>query len=124
MTVVGPMIIEKRNGLFRFQWEYHENCELSNNNKKLKKVKNEGWNTIIKGNKILRKKSINIFKIRVNNIYSDKSGLYFGIVKTSNIFSSSPYDDNWNISCLNLKIIQIYFHLKKQNLTRKILQLL
>ena len=39
MSVVEPMIIEKRRGLFRFQWINHENCELSNENKKLKKNK-------------------------------------------------------------------------------------
>jgi len=102
MTVIGDMIIEKKSGLFRFQWENHENCLLSNNNKKLKKIKNEGWNTNIKGNKILRKNSKNIFKIRVNNIHLDKTGLYFGIAKASTIFSSfTPFNDDWNICCKN-----------------------
>jgi len=49
MTVVGDMIIEKKNSLFRFQWENHENCELSNNNKKLKKIKMEDGIRISKG---------------------------------------------------------------------------
>ena len=87
--------------LFRFQWENHDNCELSNNNKKLKKIKNGGCNTNVKGNKILRKNSINIFKIRVNNINSDKSGLYFGIARASTNFSSCPFNEEWNISCSN-----------------------
>jgi hypothetical protein len=99
MTVVEPMIIEKRRGLFRFQWLNHENCELSNENKKLKKIKNEGWNTNVKGNKILRKNEMNIFKIRVNKLNSDKSGLCFGLAKASFNFSSSPYAEEWNISC-------------------------
>ena len=37
ITIVEDMIIEKRSGLFRFQWINHENCELSNDNKILKK---------------------------------------------------------------------------------------
>ena len=86
---------------FRFQWENHNNCELSNNNKRLRKIKDEGWNTNVKGNKILRKNSINIFKIKVNNIHKDKNGLYFGIARSSFNFSSSPYDEEWNISCNN-----------------------
>ena len=35
----------------------------------------------------------------MNNIHSDKSGLYFGIAKVTTNFSSSPYDDDWNMSC-------------------------
>ena len=43
---------------------------------------------------------MNIFKIRVNNINnSDKSGLYFGLSRSSYNFSKSPYDEEWNISC-------------------------
>ena len=41
------------------------------------KKKNDGWNTNIKGNKILRKNSLNIFKIRVNNINYDKNWIMF-----------------------------------------------
>ena len=103
MTVVGPMIKAEddiKKGKFDFQWEIHNNCELTNNNKKLKKIKNDGWNTNVKGNKILRKNSINIFKIRVNNINDDKSGLSFGIAKISSNFSDSNlYDKDWNINC-------------------------
>ena len=103
MSIVGPMIKAKeediKKGIFRFQWENHDNCELSNNNKKLKKIKNNGWNTNVKGNKILRKNSINIFKIRVNNNNSDKSGLCFGIARDSTNFSSCPFNEEWNIRC-------------------------
>lgn len=35
MSVVEPMIIEKKSGIFRFKWKNHENCQLSNDNKKL-----------------------------------------------------------------------------------------
>ena len=103
MAFIGPMIEaeeeDTKKGIFKFQWENHDNCELSNNNKKLKKIKNEGWNTNVKGNKILRKNEMNIFKIRVNNLKSDKSGLCFGLAKASFNFSSSPYSEEWNISC-------------------------
>ena len=48
----------------------------------------------------VNKNSLNIFKIRVNNINnSDKSGLYFGLSRSSYNFSKSPYDEEWNISC-------------------------
>ncbi len=80
----------------KFQWEKHDNCQLLNNNKILRKIKNDGWNTDVKGNKILRKNYINIFKIRVNEINNDKSGLAFGISRAS---SSFTYSDNWNMNC-------------------------
>lgn len=32
-----------------------------------------------------------------------KTGLCFGIAKASTIFSNSPYNDDWNISCGNTK---------------------
>jgi hypothetical protein len=103
MTFIGPMIEaeeeDTKKGIFKFQWENHDNCELSNNNKKLKKIRNQGWNTNVKGNKILRKNEMNIFKIRVNKLNSDKSGLCFGLAKASFNFSSSPYAEEWNISC-------------------------
>ena len=35
-------MIEKRSGLFRFQWINHENCDISNDNKILKKIKEKG----------------------------------------------------------------------------------
>ena len=93
---------KKEKNLFKFQWEYHENCEFSNNNKKLKKIKNNGWNTNIKGNKILEKNAINIFKIRVNNINNDKSGLSIGLARTSCNFSDYYlYENEWNFNCSN-----------------------
>ena len=100
LAFVDPMIkeeeIEKK--AYKFQWEYHDNCELSNNNKILKKIKNEGWNTNVKGNKILSKNSINVFKIKVNQINNDKSGLSFGISKASSNFT---YENNWNMNCFS-----------------------
>ena len=98
MIIIEPMIKAEENK-FIFQWEKHDNCELSNNNKTLRKIKNEGWNTNVKGNKILRKNAINIFKIRVNNNLGDKSGLSFGISRYSANFSSSPYSEEWIINC-------------------------
>ena len=96
MAFVEPMIKEEEAKKFKFQWEKHDNCELANDNKILKKIKNQGWNTNVKGNKILKKNSINIFKIRVNEINSDKTGLAFGISKASSSFS---YTNNWNMNC-------------------------
>ena len=98
MVFLEPMIkeAEEEKKPYKFQWENHDNCKLSNNNKILRKIKNEGWNTNVKGNKILRKNSINIFKIRVNEINSDKSGLTFGISRASSSFS---YNNNWNMMC-------------------------
>ena len=98
MVFLEPMIkeAEEKKNPYKFQWENHDNCKLSNNNKILRKIKNDGWNTNVKGNKILRKNSINIFKIRVNEINSDKSGLAFGISRASSSFS---YNNNWNMSC-------------------------
>jgi hypothetical protein len=72
---------------------------LSNNNKILRKIKNDyAWNTNVKGNRILRKNAINIFKIKVNEINSDKSGFTFDIARASSNFS---YCNNWNMSCSN-----------------------
>ena len=118
MTIVGSMIKAKeeediKKGIFRFQWENHDNCELSNNNKKLKKIKNNGWNTNVKGNKILKKNSINIFKIRVNNNNSDKSGLFFGITKASTNFSNKGYINQWNIRCDNISNNSFFKNLLK-----------
>ena len=102
MAFVEPMMKkeeeEEKKNKFKFQWEKHDNCELLNDNKILRKIKNKGWNTNVKGNKILNKNSINIFKIRVNEIHSDKSGLAFGISRASSSFS---YDNNWNMCCNN-----------------------
>ena len=92
------MALYEKEKKFIFQWENHENCQLSNNNKILRKIKNNGWNTFVKGNKNLKKDSINIFKIKVNEINKDKSGLCFGISSPSPNFS---HINNWNFcSCL------------------------
>ena len=105
MDFIRPIIIAKEEEFqykYEFQWEYHNNCELTDNNKKLKKIKgNNDWDTNINGNKILKKNSINIFKIKVNKINNDKSGLYFGLKKVSTIFNSSPFNQDWNLSCYN-----------------------
>ena len=98
MIIIEPLI-KAEESKFKFQWENHDNCELSNNNKTMKKIKNEGWNTNVKGNRILRKNATNIFKIRVNNNLGNKSGLSFGISRSSAIFSSSPYSEEWIINC-------------------------
>ena len=122
MSFVEPMIKKKeeeeeeKKYLFRFQWEYHENCEFSGGYKKLKKIKNNGWNTNIKGNKILNKNSINIFKIRVNNNNNDKNGLSFGLARASFQFSSSPYNEEWNISCSNYSYSSKLHSLKKEDI--------
>ena len=87
------MALYEKEKKFKFQWENHENCQLSNNNKILRKIKNNGWNTFVKGNKNLKKDSFNIFKIRVNEINKDKSGLCFGISNPSLNFS---HMNNWN----------------------------
>ena len=66
----------------------------------MKKIKNIGWNTNVKGNKILKKNSINIFKIKVNSINNDKSGLSFGLAKISSDFSDEClYNKDWNLNC-------------------------
>ena len=64
---------------FYFVWENHSNCQLSNGGKRIKKIKNEGWNTGVKANKILKRNEVNIFKIIVYHINNDKSGFQFGI---------------------------------------------
>ena len=116
MTVVGSMIEEKE-GKLQFQWENNDNFELSNNNKTLKKIKNKGWNSNIKGNKILKKNALNIFKIRVNNINSDKSGLCFGIEKASSNSTLPSNDEEWNMSCINTSKYK-YKDFKKETINK------
>ena len=99
---------------FKFQWEKHENCQLSNKNKILRKIKNNGWNTYIKGNKILRKDSINIFKIKVNEINNDNSGLCLGI---SNASSSFSHVDNWNM-CFSFHWNKIFNSFKTPGISK------
>jgi hypothetical protein len=55
--------------------------------------------TGVKGNKILKKNEVNIFKIIVNHVNSDKSGLQFGISKYSSDVSN--YGIDWNMNCDN-----------------------
>ena len=82
---------------FSFEWEEHENCELSNNNKVSKKTKSEGWNTVVKGNKVLVDKIINVFKIKINSIDEDKTGLAIGISKAD--ATGVTISNNWTINC-------------------------
>ena len=79
-------------------WESHPNCELSNDRKIIKKIKNEGWNTFVKGNNLLKRNSINIFKIKVNQLSKENSGLQFGISKNNSIFNNT-YGVDWHMSC-------------------------
>ena len=116
MTIVGPMIEEEEEKKIKFQWENNDNFELSNNNKRLKKIKNRGWNSNVKGNKILRKNAINIFKIRVNNINSDKTGLLFEIEKAS-ANSTKPSYEEWNMSCFNTSLYK-YQNFKKEKINK------
>ena len=52
---------------------------------------------ILKGNNLLKRNEINIFKIKVIHINNDKSGLVFGISKyNSNI---NNYGIDWHMSC-------------------------
>ena len=107
-----------KKSMFKFQWENHQDCEISNNNKKLRKIKNQGWNTNIKGNKILCKNTVNIFKIKVNEINSDKSGLAFGIAKSSSNFSTSLYDNDWNIRCDNTQCNSKFKSFKRDQINK------
>ena len=91
------IVDEIRNNKFYFVWENHSNCQLSNGGKRIKKIQNQGWNTGIKGNKILKRNEVNIFKIIVNHINSDRSGLQFGISKYNTNFSSCGID--WHMNC-------------------------
>ena len=87
-------LIKKPN--YHFVWTNHSNCQLSNGGKIIKKVQNEGWNTGIKGNQLLKRNEINTFKIKVNHVNRDKSGLEFGISKYS---SNIGFGTDWNLSC-------------------------
>lgn len=91
------IVDEIRNNKFYFVWESHSNCQLSNGGKRIKKIQNHGWNTGVKGNKILKRNEVNIFKIKVYHINSDKSGLQFGISKYNSNFSNCGID--WHMRC-------------------------
>jgi hypothetical protein len=93
---VNKSLLAINNPNFAFVWQNHSNCELFDGGKRIKKVKNKGWNTGVKGNNLLKRNEINVFKIKVNHINSDKSGLHFGISKS---YSSIGCGTDWNISC-------------------------
>ena len=92
--------MKKKEESFSFVWENHSNCQLSNGGKRIKKIKNEGWNTGVKGNNLLKRNAVNIFKIKVNHINADKSGLQFGIVRYS---SNVGCGTDWNLRCDNTR---------------------
>lgn len=47
---------------FNYTWENHSNCELFDNGKRIKKIKNSGWNTGIKANNLLKKMKLIFLK--------------------------------------------------------------
>jgi hypothetical protein len=94
-TIVDGIIKEQNE--YNFVWESHSNCQLSNGGKRIKKIQNNGWNTGVKGNKILKRNEVNIFKIIVNHVNSDKSGLQFGISKYNSNVSKCGID--WHMRC-------------------------
>ena len=96
---VVDILIKKEEGEpITFVWNNHSDCELSNGGKKVKKIQNQGWNTLVKGNKILKRNAINSFKIRVKHINSDKSGLQFGISRNNSIFNDT-FGIDWHMNC-------------------------
>ena len=80
-----------------FVWENNSNCQLLNGKKGIKKLQSQGWNTGIKGNNLLKRNAVNTFKIRVNHVNGDKSGLQFGISKFNSNTSQCGID--WHMSC-------------------------
>ena len=88
----------KKDEQLNLVWENHTNCELSARKKRVKKIKNEGWNTLVKGNNLLKRNEINIFKIKVNHINKDKSGLEFGISKNNSIYNNI-WGFDWHMCC-------------------------
>ena len=65
------------------EWEEHPNCEIFDNGKRIRKIRNEGWNTGIKTTKLLRRNEINTFKVKINHLNEDATGLQFGIARDS-----------------------------------------
>ena len=53
---------------------------------------------MVKGNNLLKRNEINIFKIKVNHIHKDKSGLEFGISKNNSIYNNS-WGFDWHMCC-------------------------
>ena len=88
----------KKDEQLNFVWENHTNCELSAGKKRVKKIKNVGWNTLVKGNNLLKRNEINIFKIKIIHINNDKSGLQIGISKNNSVCNDNCGID-WHMSC-------------------------
>ena len=84
------------------KWIGHTNCQLFDNGLRIKKIQNQGWNTGIKANNLLKRNEVNIFKIKVNHINNDKSGLQFGIAKYSS--NVEQYGTDWLMSCNNTRV--------------------
>ena len=89
--------LTKKDETFSFVWENNSNCQLLNGKKGIKKLQNAGWNTGIKGNNLLKRNAVNTFKIRVNHVNRDKSGLEFGMTKFNSNTSQCGID--WHMSC-------------------------
>jgi len=90
--------MNKKKESFSFVWQNNSNCKLLNENKCVKKIQNGGdWNTGVKGNNLLKKNEVNIFKIKVNHVNLDKSGLEFGISKYNS--NTNNYGLDWHMSC-------------------------
>ena len=90
--------MKKKDEPFSFVWENNSNCQLLNGKKSLKKIGGgNNWNTGVKGNNLLKRNEINIFKIKVIHINNDKSGLVFGISKYNSNINNHGID--WHMSC-------------------------
>ena len=90
--------LTKKDEPFSFVWENNSNCQLLNGKKRIKKIQNGGyWNTGIKGSNLLRRNEVNTFKIRVNHVNGDKTGLDFGITRFNSNTSSCGID--WYMGC-------------------------
>ena len=88
----------KKDEQLNLVWENHTNCELSAGKKRVKKIKNDGWNTLVKGNNLLKRNEINIFKIKIIHINNDKSGLQIGISKNNSVVDGNCGID-WHMCC-------------------------
>ena len=97
---------------FLFIWKEHSNCKLFDNGRRIKKIQNKGWNAGIKANNLLKKNEVNIFKIKVNHVNNDKSGLDFGIAKNSS--NVDNYGTDWKMGCHNTKDYSIHLLLQRK----------
>ena len=52
---VVDKLIKKDGEPTNFVWNNHSNCELSAGGKRVKKIRNKGWNTLVKGNHFLKR---------------------------------------------------------------------